>query len=121
MTLKEKIHIALSYSQERSFDAETSTEFIMGSLEEYGLDIQDFKEDSDLFAWIRNLIYISHQLPRNIVSLGIIYILVEAGFSLMGNGWLDNDPETIKLLENLYQMKESGDSDFINQLTETVH
>lgn len=119
--LKELIIKSITDSNNKKVDSKLKTTTLLNDIDDYGLNLIDFREDTNLEEWTENFLRESLELPVTSQAIGIMYILEEYGVSLISNGWISEEEDAAFLLISLYDIADCDKTVFEKVSNLTVH
>ncbi len=104
MTIREKINEYISNEKDISKKTNEIANNILNIIDDEGLELDEFREDTGIESWTEECIFKHIELNTTIycLTIEILFMLEDSGLSLMGNGWLDDDELTTKIIDALY-------------------
>lgn len=77
---------------------------ILNIIDDAGLELDEWREDTGIEQWTKSKVlkYLELSAKPDCLAIAILFMLEDQGLSLTGNGWLDDDELTIKIIGEIY-------------------
>jgi hypothetical protein len=104
MTIRKKITEYISTVDDVNAQATLVANRILDIIDDEGLELDEFREVTGIEKWAEAKVirYASLKAKPDCLAIAILYMLEDQGLSLTGNGWLDNDDLTVKIIDEIY-------------------
>lgn len=78
---------------------------ILNIIDDAGLELDEWREDTGIEQWTKTKVlkYIELNADPDCLAVAILFMLEDQGLSLSGNGWLDDDELTIRIIDEIYE------------------
>lgn len=105
MSIREEISkyiSTLSYTTGKEYEIANN---ILNIIDNAGLELDEWREDTGLERWTEEKVlkYYKLNAKPDCLAIAILYMLENQGLSLTGNGWLDDDELTVKIIDEIYR------------------
>lgn len=78
---------------------------ILNIIDDSGLELDEWRENTGIERWVEEQVlkYIELNAEPDCLSIAVLFMLEDQGLSLNGNGWLDDDELTRKIIDEIYE------------------
>jgi hypothetical protein len=104
MNIREHISKYLSALNETIGKESNIANNILNIIDNAGLELDEWREDTGIEQWTEDKVikYLELNATPDCLAIAILFMLEDQGLSLSGNGWLDDDELTIRIIDEIY-------------------
>lgn len=79
---------------------------ILDIIENEGLELDEWREDTSIDRYTQEMVlkYSDRNSNPDCLAIAVLFMLNDEGLSLIGNGWLDDDDLSTRIIDEIYHV-----------------